>query len=86
MAAGQCPAAMHWQALLPELSLRASLAVQLYGLLVGAPAAHHWQATLERVFPNRADPLRAVKKVLLDQVSYGPVANLTYFRCAVASP
>jgi hypothetical protein len=60
-------------------------APQLYGLLVAAPSAHYWQATLEQLFPNKADPLRAVKKVLLDQVTYGPVANLTFFRCTILS-
>ena len=39
------------------------LPLQLYGLLVAAPSAHYWQAALERIFPNKSDPLRSLKKV-----------------------
>lgn len=62
-----------------SLNWRRTLSLALYGLLVAAPSSHYWQATLERLFPNKNDPYRSVKKVLLDQVSYGPLANLSFF-------
>ena len=60
------------------LNWRRTLSIALYGLLWGGPSNHYWQQVLERIFPKRGDPLRAVKKVALDQLTYGPLNNILF--------
>ncbi|KDD75157.1 hypothetical protein H632_c837p0 [Helicosporidium sp. ATCC 50920] len=61
-----------------KLNWRRTLVLGLYGLVWAGPMAHWWQQALERMFPNKDDPMRPAKKVLLDQLSYGPVQNFIF--------
>lgn len=57
---------------------RRTLSIALYGLAWAGPASHYWQQILESLFPNKKDPLRSGKKVLLDQLTYGPLQNILF--------
>jgi len=47
-----------------------------FGLLFAGPSAHYWNLWIEEVFKGApASALTAVKKVFLDQVTYGPLCN-----------
>lgn len=61
-----------------RLNWRRTLSIALYGLIWGGPSNHYWQMALERIFPNRKDQLRPVKKVTLDQLTYGPLNNILF--------
>jgi peroxisomal membrane protein 2 len=37
---------------------RRTLCMALYGFLWVGPSGHYWQQLLERLFPNKNDPLR----------------------------
>lgn len=58
-----------------SINWRRTLAIALYGVVWSGPAGHFWQQALERLFPDRKDPLRSAKKVLLDQLTFGPLCN-----------
>jgi peroxisomal membrane protein 2 len=50
--------------------------VALYGLVWGGPSNHYWQLFLERAVPRRrGDALRPLKKVALEQLTWGPLNN-----------
>ena len=68
-----------------QLNWRRTLAIALYGLVWGGPSNHFWQLFLEKAVPRRrgGDALRPVKKVLLDQSTYGPINNIL-FMCYLA--
>ncbi|PRW20594.1 Peroxisomal membrane PMP22 [Chlorella sorokiniana] len=58
---------------------RRTLAIALYGFLWGGPSAHFWQQFLAGALPNRKrDSSVTAKRVLLDQLSYGPVQNAAF--------
>ncbi|PSC69130.1 Peroxisomal membrane PMP22 isoform A [Micractinium conductrix] len=57
---------------------RRTLAIALYGGLWAGPASHYWQAFLEKLFPNKKDPLRSLKKVAVDQLTFGPFVNALF--------
>lgn len=40
------------------LNYRRTAAVALWGLVWAGPSSHYWQAALERLFPNKRDPMR----------------------------
>ncbi len=61
-----------------RLNWRRSLSIALYGLIWTGPSNHFWQLLLERLFPNRNDPLRPAKKVVFDQLTYGPLNNIMF--------
>ncbi len=50
--------------------------LQVFGLVWSGPANHYWQAFLEQVFRGRRDAATLCKKVLLDQLTYGPFSNI----------
>eukprot|EP00877_Chromochloris_zofingiensis_P002350 jgi/Chrzof1/12115/Cz06g21270.t1 len=50
----------------------------LYGLLWGGPSAHYWQEWLQRLFARKQGSLVPVQKVMVDQVTYGPLQNLIF--------
>lgn len=60
------------------LNWRRVIALALYGGIWGGPSNHYWQGMLDRIFPSKKDPLRPVKKVLLDQLTYGPLNNVLF--------
>ncbi|KAI3430384.1 hypothetical protein D9Q98_004979 [Chlorella vulgaris] len=57
---------------------RRTLCMCAYGFLWAGPAGHYWQQILESLFPDKHDPLRTVKKVLTDQLVYGPLQNAVF--------
>jgi peroxisomal membrane protein 2 len=63
-----------------HLNWRRTLSIALYGLVWGGPSNHYWQLFLERAVPRRrgGDALRPVKKMLLDQTTYGPLSNVLF--------
>jgi peroxisomal membrane protein 2 len=65
--------------------LARTLKFALLGLVWSGPSAHYWQSFLQRAVPPPpagASPERAaatlLKKVALDQFTYGPVCNLVF--------
>lgn len=59
-----------------SLMLRRSLLMGLYGLLYVGPSAHFVHKFLDYVFEGRKDMNTAIKKVALEQLSYGPFCNV----------
>lgn len=66
---------------------RRTVAVALYGLIYTGPAAHYWQKFVQWAFCTcgkgsncncSSDALTVFKKVLVDQVTYGPVCNVMF--------
>lgn len=52
-----------------------------FGLLWAGPSVHYWQNTLERLVPRRRGESRtawALRKTVVDQLLYGPVANIVF--------
>lgn len=69
----------------PRYDLARTLKFALLGLVWSGPSAHYWQSFLQRAVPPPplgASPERAaatlLKKVALDQFTYGPVCNLVF--------
>ncbi|KAK9909772.1 hypothetical protein WJX75_007242 [Coccomyxa subellipsoidea] len=58
------------------LNWRRTAALAVFGLVWSGPANHYWQAFLERLFRGKRDAATLCKKVLLDQLSYGPLNNV----------
>lgn len=56
-------------------NLNRTLAIGVFGLMWSGPSAHYWQAWLQKKFPKQ-DDASVVQKVVVDQVTYGPVCNL----------
>lgn len=52
-----------------------TIAMAILGLLWGGPSLHLWQGFMERMFGGK-DLSKVVQKVLIDQVTYGPVNNI----------
>jgi hypothetical protein len=46
---------------------RRTLSIALYGFLWAGPASHYWQQALERLFPNKKDPMRRCGALHLEQ-------------------
>uniref|UniRef100_A0A7S0N794 Peroxisomal membrane protein MPV17 n=1 Tax=Chlamydomonas leiostraca TaxID=1034604 RepID=A0A7S0N794_9CHLO len=61
---------------------RRTLAIACYGLIWNGPSAHFWQKFMEYLFPGKTDMKTVLKKVLIDQLSYGPVCNLLFMSFA----
>ncbi|BDA42748.1 Peroxisomal membrane protein PMP22 [Coccomyxa sp. Obi] len=60
------------------LNWRRTAALAVFGLVWSGPANHYWQAFLERVFRGKRDAATLCKKVLLDQLTYGPFNNILF--------
>jgi hypothetical protein len=67
-----------------RLNWRRTLAISLFGFLWTGPSNHFWQLLLESIFPSTqaqdSDKIswRPAKKVLLDQLTYGPLNNILF--------
>ncbi|KAL6767939.1 hypothetical protein ACKKBF_B37180 [Auxenochlorella protothecoides x Auxenochlorella symbiontica] len=59
-----------------SIKWRRTALLALYGLLYSGPCSHFWQYYLEKLFPDKQDPLRIVKKVVVDQLVYAPFQNV----------
>ncbi len=61
----------------------------LFGLLWVGPSSHFWQNALERLIPRRPRETRgswALRKMLCDQLCFGPVGNvvfISFIGCAI---
>lgn len=47
-----------------------------FGLLWGGPSMHFWQRFMEKKFHGKKNLSTTAQKVLVDQVTYGPVNNI----------
>lgn len=56
---------------------RRTLAIALYGVVWSGPAGHYWQQVLERLFPDRKDPLR--------RLVWLPVGSPGMPQCSIAA-
>ena len=72
----------------PSLALPRTLKFAAFGLCWSGPALHYWQRAVERLFAGApAGAATAARKVLLDQLTFGPACNiafLSFFALAVA--
>jgi peroxisomal membrane protein 2 len=59
-----------------------TLLCALYGLLWNGPSNHFWQKFMEKLFRGKTDNLTVIRKVLFDQVTYGPLCNLLFMSFA----
>ncbi|KAK9817107.1 hypothetical protein WJX72_009641 [[Myrmecia] bisecta] len=55
---------------------RRTCALAIFGLVWSGPSNHYWQKLLERLFKGKRDSGTVLKKVLLDQLTYGPLCNV----------
>lgn len=53
-----------------------------YGLLWNGPSAHYWQKFVETLFMGKRDLVTVLKKVVLDQTTYGPICNVLFMSFA----
>lgn len=63
-----------------------TLQLALFGLVWSGPSAHFWQKLLERIFQGKNSAEIVLKKVMIDQLTYGPVCNvllMSYLTCVV---
>mmetsp|Transcript_59 Transcript_59/g.94 ORF Transcript_59/g.94 Transcript_59/m.94 type:complete len:225 (-) Transcript_59:1101-1775(-) len=63
-------------------SFTRTLCMVLYGLVWNGPSAHYWQTFMEWLFDGKSDLGTVLRKVLLDQTSYGPVCNILFMSFA----
>lgn len=52
-----------------------------FGIVWAGPSVHYWQNALERLVPRRRGESRtawALRKTIIDQLVYGPVANIVF--------
>ncbi|KAL6764900.1 hypothetical protein V8C86DRAFT_2465382 [Haematococcus lacustris] len=61
---------------------RRTLAMAIYGFLWNGPSAHFWQMFMESMFQGSTGLLTVLKKVIIDQTSYGPLCNLMFMSYA----
>lgn len=61
---------------------RRTVAMALFGLIWAGPSNHFWQQWLERFVKKEQETsgglMRVLKKVAMDQLVYGPIANLVF--------
>mmetsp|Transcript_5563 Transcript_5563/g.15941 ORF Transcript_5563/g.15941 Transcript_5563/m.15941 type:complete len:187 (+) Transcript_5563:226-786(+) len=57
------------------INWRRTLAIAAFGFVWAGPSAHYWQAWLQKTFPKKDDKT-LIKKVAVDQLTYGPICNL----------
>ncbi|EFJ42510.1 hypothetical protein VOLCADRAFT_107206 [Volvox carteri f. nagariensis] len=63
-------------------SVKRTLAVACFGALYTGPSAHYWQKFMEQLFSGRKDFKTVLQKVLVDQLTYGPVCNVLFMSFA----
>lgn len=63
-------------------NLKRTLAVACFGFLYSGPSAHYWQKFLEWLFSGRKDMQTVLTKVVIDQLSYGPLCNILFMSFA----
>lgn len=63
-------------------SWRRTLALACYGLIWNGPSAHYWQRFLEVLFKGKSDIGTVLRKVLVDQSTYGPLCNILFMSFA----
>ena len=52
--------------------------VQVFGLVWSGPSAHYWQQLTERFFSGKRDGSTVIVRILLDQLTYGPLCTALY--------
>lgn len=56
-------------------SVRRTFAIACYGAIYSGPSSHYWQRFMEHLFSGKKDMRTVLQKVLVDQLSYGPLCN-----------
>jgi hypothetical protein len=66
---------------------RRTLSIAFYGFLWSGPGSHYWQQILERLFPNKNDPLRrwAAAEIYTTAVSPCVIARAAPCTCGSES-
>ncbi|KAG2446540.1 hypothetical protein HYH02_008527 [Chlamydomonas schloesseri] len=59
-----------------------TLAVAAFGAAYTGPSAHFWQKFMEWLFSGKVDIGTVLLKVVVDQLSYGPVCNVLFMAFA----
>lgn len=70
-----------------DLSIKRNILAALWGAVWAGPTAHYWQNLMHKMLPGK-DMRSVLMKVVLDQLTYGPlnnIANLMFFSLLVES-
>eukprot|EP00798_Chlamydomonas_sp_ICE-L_P010234 gene10234-8151_t len=59
-----------------------TIAMALYGLIWSSPSAHYWQKFMDMFFQGKSDVNTVAKKVVLDQLTFGPLSNFMFMSFA----
>eukprot|EP00897_Mesotaenium_endlicherianum_P002764 jgi/Mesen1/2515/ME000016S01862 len=59
-----------------ELQMRRTVLMALFGAVYGGPSAHFVHRLLDRLFAPKGDFLSVAKKVVVEQLTYGPLCNI----------
>lgn len=59
-------------------SIARTCKVAMFGFCWSGPATHYWQDFLQRAFQGKNDILTVIKKVFIDQLSFGPLMNVAF--------
>jgi peroxisomal membrane protein 2 len=59
-------------------SIARTCKVAMFGFCWSGPATHYWQDFLQRLFHGQNDILTVMKKVFIDQMSFGPIMNVAF--------
>lgn len=68
-------------------SIKRNIFVAIWGYVWAGPSAHYWQGFMHKL-SSKTDIKTVLMKVIIDQVTYGPVnniANMTFFALMVES-
>lgn len=60
-----------------DIDVKTAAKFWIFGFVFIGPSGHYWQNKLERIVGKKTQ-YRALKKVLIDQCLYGPVANAAF--------
>ncbi|GLC34883.1 hypothetical protein PLESTB_001174100 [Pleodorina starrii] len=63
-------------------NVKRTLAVACFGAIYSGPSAHYWQKFMEHLFAGKKDFQTVLKKVVVDQLTYGPVCNVLFMSFA----
>ncbi|GFR48060.1 hypothetical protein Agub_g9895 [Astrephomene gubernaculifera] len=66
-------------------SLKRTLALACFGFLYTGPSAHYWQKFMELLCSGKTDVKTVTLKVLIDQLTYGPVCNMLFMLFAAVA-
>eukprot|EP00899_Mesostigma_viride_P017166 jgi/Mesvir1/25450/Mv01721-RA.1 len=59
----------------PSIRWRRTALMAIFGVVWSGPSAHFFHTFLDKWFRGKRDTLTAIRKVIIDQLTYGPVCN-----------